>query len=252
MSVLRRDFLPADLDRELREAGIDGVVSVQARQTLAETDWLLAIAAQHDFIKGVVGWVPLADPFVRDELDRLRDKPRLRAVRHLVQDEPDGYLLSKEFNAGVSLLRERGLAYDLLIRERQLPEATRFVDRHPHQVFVLDHLAKPQVKETRLDPWRRELRELAQRENVYCKISGLVTEADFKAWTEAQLQPYAEAVLEAFGPHRSMFGSDWPVCLAACSYGRWHGLVRRFAASLSEREKASLFGETAARAYGLS
>jgi L-fuconolactonase len=251
MSVIRRDFLPSDLEKEIREAGIDGVVSVQARQTLKETRWLLTMAARNDFIKGVVGWVPLTEHSVRDELDLFRSNPWLRAVRHVVQDEPDGYLLREDLNAGVSILGEMGLAYDLLIREAQLPEATRFVDQHPYQVFVLDHLAKPQVKRNRLDPWRGNLRELARRENVYCKISGLVTEADFGAWTEAQLQPYLETVLEAFEPHRLMFGSDWPVCLVACSYLRWYDIVCRFAASLSPEERGSLFGRTAARAYNL-
>ena len=251
MSIIRRDFLPPDLEREIRNAGVDGVVSVQVRQTLEETRWLLTVAAQNDFVKGVVGWVPLTEPSIRDELDLLRTNPRLRAIRHLVQDEPDGYLLRKDFNAGVSVLQEMGLAYDLLIHERQLPEATRFVDQHPYQVFVLDHLAKPRVKGDRLDPWRQRVRELARRENVYCKISGLVTEADFKAWTEAQLQPYLETVLEAFGPTRLMFGTDWPVCLVACPYGRWFEIVSRFAASLSSDEQASLFGQTAALAYGL-
>ena len=251
MSIIRRDFLPPDLEREIRNAGVDGVVSVQVRQTLEETRWLLTVAAQNDFVKGVVGWVPLTEPSIRDELDLLRSNPRLRAVRHVVQDEPDGYLLRKDFNAGVSVLQEMGLAYDLLIHERQLPEATRFVDQHPYQVFVLDHLAKPRVKGDRLDPWRQRVKELARRENVYCKISGLVTEADFKAWTEAQLQPYLETVLEAFGPTRLMFGTDWPVCLVACPYGRWFEIVSRFAASLSSDEQASLFGQTAALAYGL-
>ena len=251
MSIIRRDFLPPDLEREIRNAGVDGVVSVQVRQTLEETRWLLTVAAQNDFVKGVVGWVPLTEPSIRDELDLLRSNPRLRAVRHVVQDEPDGYLLRKDFNAGVSVLQEVGLAHDLLIHERQLPEATRFVDQHPRQVFVLDHLAKPRVKGDRLDPWRQRVKELARRENVYCKISGLVTEADFKAWTEAQLQPYLETVLEAFGPTRLMFGTDWPVCLVACSYGRWFEIVSRFAASLSSDEQASLFGQTAALAYGL-
>jgi L-fuconolactonase len=251
MSLIRRDFLPSDLEREIRNAGVDGVISVQARQTLEETLWLLSVAAQNDFVKGVVGWVPLTEPSVRDELDLLRSNPRLRGIRHVIQDEPDGYLLRKDFNAGVSVLHELGLAYDLLVRARQLPEATRFVDQHPHQVFVLDHLAKPQVKGQKLDPWRQRVRELARRENVYCKVSGLVTEADFKAWTEAQLQPYLETVLEAFGPKRLMFGTDWPVCLVACPYGRWYDVVTRFAASLSSDERASLFGLAAARAYSL-
>jgi L-fuconolactonase len=251
MSAIRRDFLPADLEKEIAAVGIDGVISVQARQTLEETRWLLAMAAENDFIEGVVGWVPLTDPSVRDELELLQNDPLLRAVRHVVQDESDGYLLRRDFNDGVSLLLEMGLAYDLLIRERQLPEAILFVDRHPHQVFVLDHLAKPLVNENRPDPWRRIIKELARRENVYCKVSGLVTEADFGTWTEAQLQPYFETVLEAFGPHRLMFATDWPVCLVACPYRRWYDAVCHFAALLSPEEKTSLFGRTAARAYGL-
>ena len=251
MSIIRRDFLPSALEREIRDAGVDCVVSVQARQTLEETLWLLSVAAQNDFVKGVVGWAPLTEPSVRDELHRLRGNPRLRGIRHVVQDEPDGYLSRKDFNAGVSVLQEAGLAYDLLIRERQLREATRFVDQHPNQVFVLDHLAKPRVKQNRLEPWRQWVRELARRENVYCKVSGLVTEADFKAWTEAQLRPYLETVLEAFGPARLMFGSDWPVCLVACPYRGWYDVVSRFAASLSSDEQASLFGHAAARAYNL-
>jgi L-fuconolactonase len=251
MSAIRRDFLPSDLAKEIREVGIEGAISVQARQTLQETRWLLAIAAQNDFIKGVIGWVPLTDPSVRDELDLLRGDPRLRAVRQVVQGEPDGYLLRRDFNAGVSVLQEIGLTYDLLIQERQLPEATRFVDQHPQQVFVLDHLAKPPLRENRLEPWRQNLRELARRENVYCKVSGLVTEADLEAWTEAQLQPYLETALEAFGPARLMFGTDWPVCLVACSYRRWYDVICRFAASLWPEEKTSLFGRTAARAYRL-
>jgi L-fucono-1,5-lactonase len=251
LSVIRRDFLPSDLEKEIRAAGIDGVISVQARQTLEETRWLLAMAAQNEFIKGVVGWVPLTNPSIREELELLGDDPRLRAVRHVVQGESDGYLLRNDFNAGVSVLRELGLAYDLLICERQLPEAIHFVDQHPDQIFVLDHLAKPLVKENRLDPWRQNIKELARRENVYCKVSGLVTEADFEAWTEAQLQPYFETALEAFGAERLMFGTDWPVCLVACPYRRWYDIVCRFAASLSSEEEMSLFGRAAARAYGL-
>ena len=251
MSAIRRDFLPPDLEKEIRGAGIDGVISVQARETLEETHWLLTLAAQNPFIKGVVGWVPLTSRSLRDELDRLQGDPRLRAVRHVVQAEADGYLLRADFNAGVSALRDVGLAYDLLIHERQLPEAIRFVDRHPQQVFVLDHLAKPRVRENRLEPWRRNLRELARRENVYGKLSGLVTEADFTTWSEAELRPYLEIALEAFGPQRLMFGSDWPVCLVACPYRRWYDVACRFAASLSPEEQASLFGRTAASAYGL-
>jgi L-fuconolactonase len=251
MRVIRRDFLPADLKKEVDDAGFDGVITVQARQTLEETRWLLSLAAQNDFIKGVVGWVPLTDSSACRDLESFAQNPRLCAVRHVVQSEPDGFLLRKDFNNGVSILRELDLAYDLLILERQLPEAIIFVDQHPQQVFVLDHLAKPRIKEQMLDPWRRNLKELARREHVFCKISGLVTEADLATWNEGQLRPYFEIALESFGPSRLMFGTDWPVCLAACSYRRWYDVVGRFASALSAEERADIFGGTAERAYGL-
>ena len=251
MKVIRRDFLPPNLEKEIRTVGIDGVVSVQARQTLEETRWLLSMAAQQKFIKGVVVWVPLTKRSVREELELFGAEPKLRSVRHVVQAEADGYMLRDDFNAGVAALHQFGLAYDILIFERQLPEASRFVDRHANQVFVLDHIAKPRIKENLLDPWRQNITEFARRENVYCKVSGMVTESDFDTWTEVQLQPYFETVLEAFGPRRLMFGTDWPVCLVACSYSRWYEIVRRFAAKLSDDEQASLFGTTACRAYGL-
>jgi L-fuconolactonase len=251
MKVIRRNFLPADLKKEVDDAGVDGVITVQARQTLEETRWLLSLAAQNDFIKGVVGWVPLTDSLAYRDLESFAQNPRLCAVRHLVQSEPDGFLLRKDFNNGVSILRKLDLAYDLLILERQLPEAIVFVDQHPQQVFVLDHLAKPRIKEQMLDPWRRDLQELARREHVFCKVSGLVTEADFATWNEGQLRPYFEIALESFGPSRLMFGTDWPVCLAACSYRRWYDAVSGFAFALSADERADIFGGTAERAYGL-
>jgi L-fuconolactonase len=155
------------------------------------------------------------------------------------------------FNQGIELLQRFGLVYDILVFERQLPEATQFVDRHPEQVFVLDHIAKPRIRDHEWEPWAAQIRKLAQRSTVYCKVSGMVTEADFADWTEAQLQPYFEIVLEAFGPDRLMFGSDWPVCLVACEYRQWADLVRHFASRLSTDEQARLFGETAREAYGL-
>jgi L-fuconolactonase len=252
MSAIRRDFLPSELAKEIRDVGIDGVVSVQARQKLEETRWLLAMAAQNEFIKAVVGWIPLVDPSVQRVLESLAGEPKLRAVRHLVQSEPDRYLLRKDFNSGVSVLQKLGIAYDLLIYERQLPEAILFVDQHPQQVFVLDHLAKPRVRDRLLDPWRKNLKDLARRENVFCKVSGLVTEAAFTTWSVAQLRPYFETALEAFGPARLMFGTDWPVCLVACSYRQWYGVVCQLSASLSPEEKANLFGGTAIRAYRLA
>jgi L-fucono-1,5-lactonase len=252
MAAIRRDFLPPDLKRELDAVGIDGAVAVQSRQTLEETHWLLDLAEKHDFLKGVVGWVPLTDSNVRKTLDGLADRRKLKGVRHIVQAEPDEkFILRDDFNAGVRLLADYGLVYDILIYESHLPQAIEFADRHPNQMFVLDHLAKPRVKANQVEPWRTNVRRLAQRQHVYCKISGLVTEADWKLWTEAQLSVYLETVLDAFGPSRVMFGSDWPVCLVASSYEKWYQVVSRFCEKLTPHEQARIFGGTAIEAYRL-
>jgi len=252
MDELRRDFLPADLEAEIQAAGIDGVVSVQARQSKAETADLLALAREHDFIRGVVGWAPLADPNVGDALDRWSGEAKLRAVRHVVQDEPDDFfILGDDFNRGVSKLESRGLLYDILIFEKHLPQTIAFVDRHPNQPFVLDHIAKPRIGEGSIEAWRGDIARLAERENVACKISGMATEADWKTWSEDQMRPYLDAVLESFGPRRLMFGSDWPVCLVATRYGRWVDTVKNWADRLSADEQARIWGETAAEVYGL-
>jgi L-fuconolactonase len=252
MSTIRRDFLPQHLRTEIGAAGIQGVVSVQARQTLEETRWLLAMAAQNDFIRGVAGWVPLIDADAGEHLSGFSKEPKFRAVRHVLQGEPDErYMLRADFNRGIDALADFGLVYDILILERQLPQAIEFVDCHPDQVFVLDHIAKPRIRSGVVEPWRSNITELARRENVYCKVSGMVTEAETANWTPDQLRPYFDAVLEAFGPSRLMFGSDWPVCLVACGYERWAQTVRRFASDLSADEQAELFGGTAAKAYRL-
>jgi L-fuconolactonase len=252
MAALRRDFLPEHLKAEIAAAGIDGVVSVQARQSVRETEWLLSLADVNPFIKAVVGWVPLARPDVRDTLAALAANPKFRAVRHVVQDEPDDrFILGGDFNRGVSALRDFGLVYDILIFERQLASSIEFVDRHPKQIFVLDHIAKPRIGDSAIEPWRANIRELARRPNVYCKVSGMVTEADWKTWSAEQLRPYFDVVLQAFGPKRLMFGTDWPVCLAASGYSRWVEVVRKFSAGLSADEQEWLFGKTAVQAYGL-
>ncbi|HEY2589467.1 MAG TPA: amidohydrolase family protein [Tepidisphaeraceae bacterium] len=253
MSVLRRDYLPQDLQREAAPVGIDGAVSVQARQTLQETDWLLELAEQNaEFIRGVVGWVPLVSQTVGRDLSRYAGRPKLKAVRHVLQDEPDDdYMLRDDFNRGVALLKDFGLRYDILIFERHLPQAIQFVDRHPTQTFILDHIAKPRVRDGEISPWRENLKELAKRPNVYCKLSGVVTEADHRTWTPMQLQPYMDAALDSFGSRRLMFGSDWPVCLLAAGYRRWHQIVQEFAAKLTPDEQDRIFEQTAVEAYGL-
>ncbi|MCJ7543157.1 MAG: amidohydrolase family protein [Phycisphaerae bacterium] len=252
MSVLRRDFLPEHLAAEIRTAGVDGVVSVQARQTVQETAWLLELAEEHDFIRGVVGWVPLVSPTVADDLARLAANRKLKAVRHVLQGEADDdYMLRPDFNAGIAALKPFDLAYDILIFERHLPATLKLVDRHPNQVFVVDHIAKPRIRDSALQPWRDRITDLARRANVYCKLSGMVTEADWQRWTPQQLRPYAEVVLEAFGPRRVMFGSDWPVCLLATTYQRWTETVEGFIAALSPAEQDRIWSATAIEAYRL-
>jgi L-fuconolactonase len=252
MQVLRRDFLPADLHKEMAAAGINGSVAVQARQTVEETRWLLELASQNDFMKGVVGWVPLVDPKVGGSIEKFAANPKLRGIRHVLQDEPDeNYILRQDFNRGMGEVARHNLTYDILIFERHLPQTIRFVDQHPNQKFVVDHLAKPRVKFKALSPWREHMQELAKRQHVYCKISGLATEANHKKWTEEQLQPYIDTVLATFGAKRAMFGSDWPVCLLALSYQRWVGIMEKTAERLSVAEQQWLWAETAIEAYGL-
>ena len=252
MQKIRRDFCPEHLAVEISEAGVDAVISVQARQTLGETTWLLENARNNDFIKGVVGWVPLVSPIVTEDLDRIMTEPKLRGVRHVLQGEPDGFMLRDDFNAGIRALRSRDLIYDILVFEHQLPETIEFVDRHPSQVFVLDHIAKPRVKAGLIEPWKANFHELAKRENVFCKLSGVVTEANWMDWSVEQLRPYVETVIEAFGPSRLMFGSDWPVCLLATGYKQWVDTVRNLTRELSPAEQSQIFGETAQKAYRLS
>ena len=252
MSVIRRDFLPEDLKQTISAAGVDGVISVQARQLLKETDWLLRLARENDFILGVTGWLPLSDDDAEEHLEKYAVKEKLKAVRHVIQDEADDYfILRKDFNRGVSLLKKYDLVYEILIFEKHLPQTIDFVDRHQDQIFVLDHIAKPLIKDNIIYPWKKNITELAKRPNVFCKVSGMVTEADFKTWTPEQLRPYFNVVLEAFGPERLMFGSDWPVCLVAAGYGEWLQTVKGFISGLSENEQKMILGGTAQRVYGL-
>lgn len=252
MAAICRDFLPADLAPEIAAAGIDRVISVQARESVAETEALLEWAAAHAWIAGVVGWFPLIDPGLGDLLERFAATPALKGVRHVLQAEPAEYMDRKDFNAGIAQLRATNLTYDILIVHHQLPAAIRLVDRHPNQVFVLDHIAKPPIRAGELQPWARNLAELARRPNIFCKLSGIVTEADYSTWTYEQILPYMEIALEAFTPARLMFGSDWPVCRVATTYVDWVRTIDRFAETLSAAERQALFHDTAARAYRLA
>ena len=252
MGILKRNYGPVDLKKEIGETGIGGVVSVQANQTLAETDALLGYAAEHNFIKGVVGWFPLADENVYDVISGYADNSWLKGVRHVVQDElDDRFILGENFNRGVTHLKEFDLVYDILVYERQLAPSIEFVDRHPDLVFVLDHVAKPRIRDNAMEPWADLMRQMAERPNVYCKLSGMATEADWEHWTEEQLVRYAEVALETFGPKRLMFGSDWPVALLAVEYQRWVAIVDDLISTFSKDEQAAILGGTAARAYKL-
>ena len=252
MKLIRRDFLPEDLNRAIHEAGIEGVVSVQARQTVEETEWLLRMAEQNLFMKGVVGWLPLVDNDIESYLEKFTPDKNLKGLRHVVQGEQDpNFILRPDFNRGISLLKKYSLVYDILVVERQLPNSIRFVGNHPNQVFVLDHIAKPLIGQNQISPWRENIQELAKHPNVNCKISGLVTEADFTMWTPEQLQPYFDVIMEAFGPDRLLFGSDWPVCLVATTYPNWVELVKKNISIFTKDDQDKILGGNAIRIYGL-
>jgi L-fuconolactonase len=245
LSALRRDFLPPALAHEMAGARVGASIAVQARQTPEETRWLLELADRHPFIAGVVGWVDLQSTDVEAELERVSHHPRLVGLRHIVQGEPDGFFDRPAFRRGIALLERYGLTYDILVYARQLPAAVTFARAFPRQRFVLDHLGKPDVRANGYGEWRGHFGDLAALPNVCCKLSGLVTEADWRAWTPAQLRPYLDAALESFGPSRLMIGSDWPVCLAAASYRDVIDLVRDAIAEYSTDERERILGGTA-------
>jgi L-fuconolactonase len=252
MAVLRRDHLPAEAQREMTRAGIDACVAVQARQTLEETRWLLALADAHPFIAGVVGWIDLQSPGVRTQLEEFADRPRLVGVRHIVQSEPDDrFMLRPAFCAGLALLEEFGLAYDILVYSRHLPVAAELADRFPSQRFVLDHLGKPDMRGGAIDAWVRDVRRLADRPNVWAKVSGLVTEADWTRWAPAMLRPYLDVAFDCFGAERLMIGSDWPVCTVAGDYARTMNVVMDYVADRPARERDAVLGGTARRFWNL-
>jgi L-fuconolactonase len=252
MQVLRKDFLVDDLKPEMRSAGVDGTIAVQARQSIEETRWLLELADANPEIRGVTGWAPIASADFSAILEELDGQSKLKALRHVIQGEKDeNYILREDFNAGIRAMAGTGLIYEILIYERHLPQTIQFVDRHPEQVFVLDHIAKPLIAAGVAEPWATRMRELGKRDNVFCKVSGMVTEADWKTWTPEKLKPYLDVAVEAFGPERLIAGSDWPVCLVACSYERWWQLLREYFASFSQTERAEVFGGNAIGVYDL-
>ena len=252
MTPLRRDFLPADLRHELEREGFQGSVAVQARQSLRETRSLLDFATQSPFILGVVGWVDLRSPQAGADLKPLAQNPKLVGIRHIVQSEPDDrFLLQSDFLRGISLLREFDLAYDILIYPKHLTVAAEFVRRFPEQRFVLDHMAKPEIRSGKINQWKKGIAELAAYPNVYCKLSGLVTEADCNRWKPEDMRPYLDVAFEYFKANRLMIGSDWPVCTLAGSYSQVMGLVKEYLSGHSEQEREAVLGGNAKRFWRL-
>jgi L-fuconolactonase len=253
MAAIRRDFLPPDLKPLLDGIGFGGCVAVQARQNLEETRWLLELAETYGFIRGVVGWVDLRSPDLASQLRRFTAQGKLVGVRHIVQDEPDdAFMLREDFRLGIARLAEFDLAYDVLIYPRQLGAAIRLVEEFPHQRFVLDHIAKPAIAEAKIEPWETDLRQLAQAPNLDCKLSGMVTEARWKAWQAGDFRPYLDVVFEAFGPGRLMIGSDWPVCTLSANYESAMGIVMDYVAQLPAAEQDAILGGNCARFYKLA
>lgn len=252
MPGLRRDFLPSEFRSELRSAGFDASIAVQTRQTLEETRWLLQLAAREPAIIGVIGWVDLRSPNVKSQLAEFAPNPKLLGVRHIVQSEPDDrFLLNPEVLRGVASLKEFGLTYDILIYPRHLPVATEFVTRFPEQRFVLDHMAKPTIKSGEMQPWKTGIAALAKFENVTCKLSGLVTEADWSNWKPEHITPYLDVAFEAFGADRLMIGSDWPVCTLAGSFSQVVDLVQDYLERFSDDVRQAILGGNAERFWDL-
>jgi L-fuconolactonase len=252
MEILKKNYLPEQLQSELSSIKFDGSIAVQARQSLEETQWLLALAEQNNFIKGVVGWVDLCSPKVDEQLKQFSKHPKLVGVRHVIHDElDDNFMLRKDFLKGIALLNKYGLTYDILIFPKHLANTIKFVSQFPEQVFVLDHIAKPFIKNGIISPWKEQIEELAKFKNLFCKLSGMVTEANTKNWKQEDLIPYLDVAFGAFGPDRLMIGSDWPVCKLAGKYKQVMDVVLSYIKKYSEKEKTNILGENALKAYQL-
>lgn len=253
LAPLRRDYLPADLEPLLGPAGVDRSVFVQARHDVEESRWVLGLSERHSFLAGVVGWVDLASDACEEQLAELRRHPAFVGIRHITHDEPDDdWIVREEVLRGLKLLERHGVPFDLLFRPRHLRHVPTLARRLPDLPMVIDHLAKPAIRERRMDGWREELEAAARFPNIHCKLSGMVTEADWEAWTPADLAPYVRVALEAFGPERLMFGSDWPVSNLCGSYGQVVDALREALGDVGDEARARIFGGTAERFYGLA
>ena len=251
MSVLRRDYLPEDLEPILKQHDVDGTVLVQTDQDQAENEFMLKLAARNPFIRGVIGWVDLCSPEIHDHLEALSSYDLLKGFRHILQSEPDGFMLGEDFLRGIEALNEFGFTYDILIYADQLPSALKMVDGFPDQKFVIDHIAKPFIQTRPIETWASGIKELSSGPGIYCKVSGMITEADHNNWREEDIYPYLDVIFEAFDIERLMFGSDWPVCNLAGDYSQVIGLVDHYTSQLEEAGRAGFYGENATRFYNL-
>lgn len=252
MAVIQKDFLPQDLKPHFDVLGFDGCVAVQASQSEAENSFLLSLAEKHSFVKGVVGWIDLQSKDISDRLDFYTHFPKIKGFRHILQDEPDiDLMLRPTFLNGISKLKDFGYTYDILIFPQHLANAFILAKTFPNQLFVIDHLAKPNIKMGEIDQWKKDLQNIASLDNVHCKISGMVTEAEWNNWKTEDFTPYIETVLESFGIERVMYGSDWPVCTLSASYENVLGITQNFFSKLSPDEQESFFGRNASRFYNL-
>ncbi|RKD16221.1 amidohydrolase [Pelobium manganitolerans] len=252
MQEIKRDFLPSDLEPVLKEHGFDGCVSVQADQSEAQNDFLLGFAKEHPFIKGIVGWVDLQSNAIEERLAYYAEEPLLKGFRHVLQGEAQrDFMLRPAFKNGISLLGKYGFTYDILIFPDQLKFSEELVKAFPNQKFVIDHIAKPEIKNQKMNGWDTDIRAIAQHENVFCKVSGMVTEADFKGWKPQDFEPYLDVIFQSFGTKRLMYGSDWPVCNVAGGYTKALNILENYTEKLSENEKAQFFGANAVGFYNL-
>jgi L-fuconolactonase len=252
MGILQKNYLPDHLKAELSSIGFDGSIALQARQSLEETNWLLNLAGQNNFIKGVVGWVDLCSPKIEEQLFQFSGNPKLVGVRHVIHDEmDDNFILRKDFLKGIAFLKNFGLTYDILVFPRHLPNTIKFVSQFPEQVFILDHIAKPLIKDKKVSPWKDDIEKLARFKNVYCKLSGMVTEANVKSWKQDDIIPYLDIVFNAFGTDRLMIGSDWPVCRVAGTYKQVMDVIISYIETYPEEDKNKILGENALIAYQL-
>ncbi len=252
MAILKQDFLPADLEKIFLENAVDGCIAVQADQSEEETDFLLGLATKYSIIKGVVGWVDFRADNIEDRLQYYAKFPLVRGFRHIVQDEPDAnFMLKEDFQRGLSYLDNYGFTYDILIFPSQMEAALKTIQKFPNQRFVIDHIAKPYIKDGKTPGWEKHMRAFAESPNVYCKVSGMVTEADWTNWTYEDFVPWLDIVFEAFGSDRIMYGSDWPVCMLAGTYAQVKGILERYLTPYSTKEKEKIWGENAIRFYDI-